>query len=257
MMGKPPRTFGTSDATEECYRPWLIQDISATGRVTDREVQSSHCRPAEPEVIVQPRLEKLSAGCSKQHLVLVLSVAMLAAALLWPSGPWVRLHGGASKPTKTVVNRSQATAHGSASNTFKKAVSTPPYADDLATVRQMAEHGDPAAQFALGTRYAIGEEVRQDDSEAARWFSNAAQQGHTEAQAILGGYYMLGRGVPQDLDKAYFWSILAQGGGDASSKYRVKILTSRMTPSKIRAAQEQANAWLRKRQALAAKPSTG
>jgi hypothetical protein len=258
MMGKPPRTFGTSDATEECYRPWLTQDISATERVTDREVQSSHSRTAEPEVIVQPRfLEKLSAGCSKQNLVLVLSVAMLAAALLWPSGLWVRLHVGASESRATTVSRRQSGALGSTSNAFKKAVSIPPNADDLTTVREMAEQGDPAAQFALGTRYAIGEEVQQDDGEAAGWFSKAAQQGHTEAQAILGVYYMLGRGVPQDLDKAYFWSILAQDGGDAGGEYRVKILTSRMTPSRIRAAQDQANAWLRQRQALAAKPSTG
>jgi TPR repeat protein len=182
---------------------------------------------------------------------------MLAAAVLWPSGPWVRPHAGASNPTKTIVNPGPASTLGPASDTFKTAVSIRPYADDLATVRQMAEQGDPAAQFALGTRYAIGEEVREDDSEAARWFSDAAQQGHTEAQAILGVYYMLGRGVPQDLDKAYFWSILAQAGGDAGSKYRVKVLTSRITPSRIRAAEEQANAWLRQRQALAAKPGTG
>jgi TPR repeat protein len=121
----------------------------------------------------------------------------------------------------------------------------------------MAEQGDPAAQFALGTRYAIGEEVRQNDSEAARWFSKAAEQGHTEAQAILGTYYMLGKGVPQDADKAYFWSILAQAGGDPGSKYRVKVLSSRMTPNRIRTAQEQADAWLRQRQARAAKPGNG
>ena len=180
---------------------------------------------------------------------------MLAAAVLWPSGPWARPHVGASNPTKTTVNPDQVSTLGPVSNTFKTAVSIRPYADDLTTVRQMAEEGDPAAQFALGTRYAIGEEVRQDDSEAARWFSAAAQQGHTEAQAILGGYYILGRGVAQDAEKAYFWSILAQRGGDQGSTYRLKVLSSRMTPSQIRAAQEQANAWFRQRQALAAKPN--
>jgi hypothetical protein len=231
--------------------------ISATGRVTNGEVQSSHSRLAEPGVIVQPRLlEKLSAGCSKGNLALVLSVAILTA-VLWSFGPWVRPHGVASNPPKTTVNRSQSRALGPASNTFKTAVSMRPYADDLATVREMAEQGDPAAQFALGSRYAIGEEVRQDDSEAARWFSNAAKQGHTEAQAILGMYYMLGKGVPQDADKAYFWSILAQAGGDQGSKYRVKVLSSRMSPNRIRAAQEQADAWFRQRQARAAKPGTG
>ena len=229
--------------------------ISATARVTDREVQSWYSPPAEPEVLVQPRfLEKLAAACTKESLLLVLSVAILAVAV-WPS-PWARAHGGASKPTTTTANPSQSTAAGPTSDTSKTADSIRPYADDLASVREMAEHGDPAAQFALGTRYAIGEEVRKDDREAARWFSKAAEQGHTDAQAMLGTYYMLGRGVPQDLDKAYFWSILAQAGGDPGSTYRLKVLSSRMTPSRIQAAQEQANAWLRQREALAAKPRT-
>jgi hypothetical protein len=54
--------------------------------------------------------------------------------------------------------------------------------------------------------------------------------------------------VPPDLTKAYFWSVLAQAGGDQASKYRVAVLTSRMTRSQILAAQEQANDWLRSHQ---------
>jgi hypothetical protein len=231
--------------------------ICETEPGTDWEVLLSHSRPAEAGAIAEPRfLEKLSASCSKGNLVLGLSVAILAAVLWSSLGPWSRTHAGASIQPKTTLNRSQSRALGPASNTSKTAVSIRPYADDLATVREMAEQGDPAAQFALGTRYAIGEEVRQNDSEAARWFSKAAEQGHTEAEAILGMYYMLGRGVPQDADKAYFWSFLAEAGGDQGSKYRVKVLSSRMSPNRIRAAQEQADAWFRQRQSLAAKPRT-
>ena len=229
--------------------------ISATGRVTDEEVRSWYSPPAEPEDVDQPQfLEKLAAACSKENLLLVLSVAILAVAV-WLS-PWARARGGASKPTTTTANPSQSTAGAPTSNPLETADSIRPYADDLASVREMAERGDPAAQFALGTRYATGEEVPKDDREATRWFSTAAQQGHTEAQAMLGTYYMLGRGVPQDLDKAYFWSILAQAGGDPGSTYRIKVLSSRMTQSRIRAAQGQVNAWLRQRQAIAAKPRT-
>ena len=114
----------------------------------------------------------------------------------------------------------------------------------LATVRRLAEKGDPAAQFAMGAHYATGEDVKQDYSEAVRWFSLAAQQGHVAAQATLGAYYWAGRGVPQDFSKAYFWSVLARTGGDEASKDLVTVLASRMTRSQIIAAQQKANDWL-------------
>ena len=118
-------------------------------------------------------------------------------------------------------------------------------ANDLASLRKVAERGDPAAQFALGARYATGEEVKQDYTEAVNWFTLAAEQGHILSQATLGAYYWAGRGVPQDLTKAYYWSVLAQAGGDQASKYRVAVLASRMSRSQVLAAQQQANDWLR------------
>jgi putative methionine-R-sulfoxide reductase with GAF domain len=129
-----------------------------------------------------------------------------------------------------------------------------PAPDDLEGLRGLAERGDPAAQFAVGARYATGDGVKQDYTEAVRWFSKAADRGHIVAQATLGAYYWAGRGVPQDLSKAYFWSILAQAGGDEASKYRVAVLTSRMTRTQIIAAQQQANDWLKQHQ-LASKAS--
>jgi TPR repeat protein len=121
-------------------------------------------------------------------------------------------------------------------------------ATDLGALRKLAEEGDPAAQFALGARYATGEEVSQNYSEAVRWFSKAGEQGHVVAQATLGAYYWAGRGVPQDLGKAYFWSILAQAGGDEASKYRVAVLASRMSHAQVVAAQQQANDWIKRHQ---------
>jgi len=121
-------------------------------------------------------------------------------------------------------------------------------ARDFASLRRLAEQGDSAAQFAVGARFATGEDVKQDYAEAARWFSMAAEQGHIVAQATLGAYYWAGRGVPQDLSKAYFWSILAQAGGDQAGKYRVAILASRMTRSQVLTAQQEANDWLKHHQ---------
>jgi TPR repeat protein len=108
--------------------------------------------------------------------------------------------------------------------------------------------GDPVAQFALGARYAQGDEVKQDYAEAVRWFEKAANQGHVVAQATLGAYYWAGRGVPEDLTKAYFWSVLARAGGDEASKYRVAALTSRMTRLQVAQAQQLADEWLRQHQ---------
>jgi TPR repeat protein len=127
-------------------------------------------------------------------------------------------------------------------------------AGDYASLRRLAEKGDPAAQFAVGARFATGEDVKQDYGEAARWFSMAAERGHIAAQATLGAYYWAGRGVPQDLAKAYFWSVLAQNGGDQAGKYRLAILTSRMTRSQVLTAQQEANDWLKHRQ-RSGKPS--
>ena len=76
------------------------------------------------------------------------------------------------------------------------------------------------------------------------------------AQATLGAYYWAGRGVPQDLSKAYFWSILAQAGGDEASKYRVAVLASRMSRGQVVAAQEQANDWIKRHQLTSSVPSS-
>lgn len=126
---------------------------------------------------------------------------------------------------------------------------------DLDGMRQLAEQGDPAAQFALGAHYVTGEGVAQDYPEAVRWFSLAADHGHVIAQSTLGAYYGIGRGVSQDFSKAYFWSILAQAGGDEASKYRIPLLVSHLSRGQIIAIQQEANDWLKQHQLASSKPS--
>jgi TPR repeat protein len=73
---------------------------------------------------------------------------------------------------------------------------------------------------------------------------------------MLGAYYGVGRGVPQDFSRAYFWSILAQAGGDEASKYRIPLLVSHMSRAQVVAAQQQANDWL-KQHHTTGKPAPG
>jgi hypothetical protein len=205
-----------------------------------------------PVVAETPPVTKAVVKTSAHPVHRVLLVAAFSTfifVLLWAIAPWI----------SGQIRSERASAQGQRPQpSVAKAATLPADANinDLAGLRKLAERGDPAAEFALGARYATGEEVNQDYGEAVRWFSQAADRGHILAQATLGAYYWAGRGVPPDLTKAYFWSVLAQAGGDQASKYRVAVLASRMTRSQVLAAQQQANDWLRNHQIAGNVPSS-
>ena len=70
---------------------------------------------------------------------------------------------------------------------------------------QLAEAGDADAQFSLGVMYEQGKGIRQDYTEAVRWYRKAAEQGYAEAQYNLGVMYAEGQGVRQDEAEAVKW----------------------------------------------------
>jgi putative methionine-R-sulfoxide reductase with GAF domain len=176
--------------------------------------------------------------------VLSIAAAVLSVgAIVYWGAPWIgsRIRSRTTAATVDQKAVKQVIAETKATPPTKSL--TPP--NTLEDLRNLAERGDPNAQFALGARFATGEQVKQDYAEAVTWFSKAAEQGHVVAQATLGAYYWAGRGVQQDLSQAYFWSILARAGGDEASKYRAAVLSSRMTRTQIAAVQQQADNWLR------------
>src|SRR5207253_8489093 len=168
----------------------------------------------------------------------IAAAATFALVLLWTITPWVRSWIGGSGQSSPQKQSPPYQA------SLRKPVVSVADATDLGALRKLAEEGDPAAQFALGARYATGEGVGQNYSEAVRWFAKAGEQGHVVAQATLGAYYWAGRGVPQDLSKAYFWSALALAQGDQNSKSRLEGLASQMTHAQVSAARQQAEAWI-------------
>jgi putative methionine-R-sulfoxide reductase with GAF domain len=199
----------------------------------DSDASTSEDPSDSAEILAMP-----SAWAWVHRAILVVAAATLAFVLLWVLIPRLRtqpVNSQAAPPTKPQEVASQTPT--------VQEVPT-----DLGGLRKLAEHGDAAAQFAVGAKYATGEDVPQDYTEAIRWFSMAAEQGHVISQATLGAYYWAGRGVPQDLGKAYFWSVLAQAGGDQASKYRVAVLASRMSRAQVLAAQQQANDWIKQHQ---------
>ena len=208
--------------------------LSAKAAVVDPEPPVAATKPASELRSTVSR----STQPSVAKALFVAAIGTFIFALLWLIAPWV---------SSTKRSSARIPAHAQPTPTaLPKSSNLPANVSDLASLRKVAEQGDPAAQFSLGARYATGEEVKQDYTEAVRWFTLAAEQGHILAQATLGAYYWAGRGVPQDLTKAYYWSVLAQAGGDQASKYRVAVLASRMSRSQVLAAQQQANEWLSK-----------
>jgi len=179
------------------------------------------------EVFEEPEPVRISI---LQKLLLGGAGLALLAAVVWLFAP-------------SIPGRAAKQAGGQPSAT--KLARGPLVPQDFTGLRQLAQKGDPAAQFAVGAHYATGEDVPQDYAEALRWFTLAAEQGHVGAQATLGAYYWSGRGAPQDLSKAYFWAVLAQSGGDDASRYRVAFLASRMTHAQVVAAQQRADDWIR------------
>lgn len=72
-------------------------------------------------------------------------------------------------------------------------------------LRAQAQGGDPEAQFQLGIRLAIGEGVRKNAEEGAKWLEKAAEGGHAKAMHVLGTLYEEGQGVEKSDAKAARW----------------------------------------------------
>ena len=115
---------------------------------------------------------------------------------------------------------------------------------DLEQTRARAEQGDALAQYDLGTMYATGFGVPEDDAEAARWHLLAAEQGDAFAQTGLGFLYALGEGVPQDFVLAYMWLNLAAAQGNEAAQGLKDRIAQQMTREQIAEGQRMSREWI-------------
>ncbi len=177
-------------------------------------------------------------------IILVVALAMIFGVLGYTMAPWIqsKLKERGHSPIQTVLASSQ-------SPTSQSPVSSTPAAPAIETatldqLRQMAENNNPAAENALGLRYATGDGMKLDEAEAVRWFTRAAEQGNVAAQSKLGALYYGGRGVRQDYTQAYFWMLLARANGDPTSKVLAPSVSVRLTRAQANSIEQQADAWL-------------
>lgn len=190
----------------------------------------------------------------RAHLyLLICAAATIALALGFILAPWIqeKLQARERNGERTVLASSKPPQQASAI----------PVAPALETatldqLQQLADKGDPAAENALGLRYASGDGVKQDETEAAVWFAKAAENGNVKAQVALAARYWAGRGVSPSLSQAYFWTVLARAAGDKNSKTFAEFLASRMTRAQATAIEQQANIWFQQHESHA-KPEPG
>jgi TPR repeat protein len=186
----------------------------------------------------------------RSHVIVGMTAfALLAGVLGYLAAPWLQKSVSKSPEPRAISTETPTVSPKPVSRTSATQATT------IDQLRQLAENGDPAAQFGLGAHYAIGDGVKLDNAEAARWFIKAAEQGHVIAQDTMGAYYWAGRGVPKNLRKAYFWSLLGRAGNNETSKYRIVALNALLSREEIEDARQDAERWIRER-TLAAKSSS-
>ena len=108
-------------------------------------------------------------------------------------------------------------------------------------VKLTAIDGDADAQFELAGLYAEGDGVKQNLTEAVKWYRKAAEQGHDGAQFKLGLSYQNGKGVPQSDTDAYIWlNISAENGAPLNGRGRAGELADGIRASLSASQLEQA-----------------
>jgi TPR repeat protein len=95
----------------------------------------------------------------------------------------------------------------------------------------LAEEGDATAQNSVGALYDHGLGVDESDSEAAHWYSLAADQGLPLAMRNLAGMYAGGYGVAYDKDQAEYWYGKAAEAGDETAAKRLAVLNPALAPA--------------------------
>ncbi len=200
----------------------------------------------------QQNEKRKSAGITlpRSHLLILVGLAItIPLALGYGLAPWIqtdvapwvqrKLHNGQPTQMQTVLASSQPPA--------SEISAAPAPAIETATLdqlRHMAENGSPDAANTLGLRYATGEGVILNETEAVRWFSKAAENGNVAAQSKLGSLYYSGRGVQQDPSQAYFWIVVARSGGDEASKTLAPFVAALLPHGRVRAIELEADRWL-------------
>ena len=118
---------------------------------------------------------------------------------------------------------------------------------------ELANHGNPEAEYELGYRFDNGLDVEQDYREALKWYLKASEKGNADAFLAAAELYYWGHGIRRDKEKSQWFFLKAcacferdykAGFRPGYSAFRVyEILYGGYTGDRY---VEPANEWLKK-----------
>ncbi len=88
-------------------------------------------------------------------------------------------------------------------------------------VFEKAQAGSAHAQYRLAENYRLGNFVTADLTEAARWYTSAAEQAHAASMYVLGEMHRLGLGVERNAVEAARWYLKAAQQGQHFAELRL------------------------------------
>lgn len=94
----------------------------------------------------------------------------------------------------------------------------------LRETHNLAEKGDPEAEFTLGNMYGAGRGVAKDYAAALHWYRAAAEKGDAKAEYGVGYMYDTGTGVQQDFSAAMNWYQKAADQNDRRAQCAVAAM---------------------------------
>lgn len=121
---------------------------------------------------------------------------------------------------------------------YRRTDDTSAQVEALRWLRESASAGHPRAQTELGLRYLSGEGVVQDFAQAADWFRRAAEQGSPEGMYGLGNMARFGRAPGTDLVDAYAWLNVAAARGERRAADARRDVMNRLTVDDLQRAQQ-------------------
>jgi len=94
--------------------------------------------------------------------------------------------------------------------------------------------GNEKAMYNIGFSYMGGECATQEDAEAMKWLSKAADRGYADAMPAIGNMIVLGRGAKRDFAEAVRWFRKGAGLGNAGAQFSLGLMTELGTGTKKR-----------------------
>lgn len=91
----------------------------------------------------------------------------------------------------------------------RKAIADKRMFDAFQDLQELAQAGDPVAEYELAGFYHWGKVGSADFAKARMWYERAAKQGNADAMLGLAVIYGTGQGVSQDKAASYRWLVLA------------------------------------------------